>query len=261
MLIDTHCHLYADSFNSDRNEVITRALNAGVTCAILPGIDRENHPALINTVKAFPHFCQPAIGLHPTSVAADFEQELDFMELQLKTAPFVAIGEIGIDGYWSREFIQEQRSAFERQLEWAAAYRLPVIIHSRNSFDELFEILYLRRNLGVRGVFHAFSGSYEQFKQIQKCGDFKIGIGGVVTYKNAGLAQTVAQIDPSYLLLETDAPWLTPAPYRGQRNESSYLIYVVQKLSELLGMSVEEIASITTQNACNLFKLSYLCAS
>jgi TatD DNase family protein len=258
MIIDTHCHLYANAFDLDRGEVVERAIRAGVGQAILPGIDRENHPALMHTVQEFPHFCRPAIGLHPTSVDAGYEQELNFIEQQLKETSFVAIGEIGIDGYWSREYMKQQREAFECQLEWAAIYRLPVIIHSRNSFDELFEILYRRRSLNITGVFHAFSGSYEQCRQLQKCGDFKIGIGGVVTYKNAGLAETVAKVDPSSLILETDSPWLTPAPHRGQRNESSYLLFITQRISELLKKSFEEVAAITTQNACDLFKLSYL---
>jgi len=260
MLIDTHCHLYADAFDSDRKAVVERAIHAGVQQVILPSIDKQNHPHLLAALSDYPDFCLPAIGLHPTSVGADYKVELEFVELQLKEAKYRAIGEIGIDGYWSREFMVQQREAFEQQIEWAAAFDLPVLIHSRNSFDELFEILYRRRCLNIRGVFHAFSGSYEQFKQLQKCGDFKIGIGGVVTYKNAGLAQTVTKIDPSFLLLETDAPWLTPAPHRGKRNESAYLIFIVQRLSELLEKSFEEIASVTTQNACRLFRLSYLCS-
>ena len=258
MMIDTHCHLYTNAFDADRAEVVNRAIEAGVHKAILPGIDKENHPALMRTVEQFPHFCLPAIGLHPTSVDSNYEQELNFIEQQLKENTFIAIGEIGIDGYWSKEFLKEQRDAFERQLEWAARYRLPVIIHSRNSFDELFEILYRRRTLNLRGVFHAFSGSYEQYKQLQKCGNFKIGIGGVVTYKNAGLAETVAKIDPAHIIVETDAPWLTPVPHRGARNESCYLILIIQRLSELLQKSTDELAAITTQNACDLFTLSYL---
>jgi len=259
MIIDTHCHLYTDAFDPDRQEVVERALQAGVCQAILPGIDKESHPALMRTVKEFPQFCAPAIGLHPTSVSHDYQEELDFIEEQLKTEKFVAIGEIGMDGYWSKEFLAQQRDAFERQLEWASFYQLPVIIHSRNSFDELFEILYRRRNLNVRGVFHAFSGSYEQCKQLQKCGDFKIGIGGVVTFKNAGLAETVTKVDASHIIVETDAPWLTPVPHRGERNESSYLVHVVQKISELQHRPYDEVAEMTTKNACTLFQISYLC--
>jgi TatD DNase family protein len=261
MMIDTHCHLYTDAFDSDRSNTVVRAMEAGVCAIILPGIDKANHAALMHTASSYPSLCLPAIGLHPTSVSSDYGLELDFVEQQLKEKTFVAVGEIGIDGYWSNEFMKEQRDAFVRQLERAAWYRLPVIIHSRNAFDELFEILYSRRNLQVQGVFHAFSGSYEQFKQLQKCGDYKIGIGGVVTYKNAGLAETVSKIDPSFLVLETDAPWLTPAPHRGSRNESAYLIPIAQKLSELLKLSFEEVAAVTTQNACHLFNIPYLCAS
>ncbi|MCL2727634.1 MAG: TatD family hydrolase [Bacteroidales bacterium] len=259
MMIDTHCHLYTDAFDSDRSDTVARAVQAGVNAIILPGIDKANHAALMHTASVFPNYCLPAIGLHPTSVSSDYELELDFVEQQLKETTFVAVGEVGIDGYWSKEFMKEQHDAFVRQLEWAALYRLPVIVHSRNAFDELYEILYSRRSLQLRGVFHAFSGSYEQFKQLQKCGDYKIGIGGVVTYKNAGLAETVSKIDPSFLLLETDAPWLSPVPHRGHRNESAYLIPVAQKVSELLKLSFEEVATVTTQNACDLFKLSYLC--
>ena len=258
MLIDTHSHLYTDAFDLDRNQAIARASEAGVRAIILPGIDKANHPALMQTATAFPHLCLPTIGLHPTSVDPGYQQELDHIEKQLcefrnNRQQYVAVGEIGIDGYWSREFLKQQREAFERQLEWAASYSLPVIIHSRNSFDELYEVLYRRRDLNTRGVFHAFSGSYEQFRQIQKCGDFKIGIGGVVTYKNSGLAETITKINPSFLLLETDSPWLPPVPHRGKRNESSYLVFIVQKLSELLHKPFEDIAEITTQNTCTLF--------
>ena len=256
MLIDTHCHIYADAFDADRKEVVARAIQAGVRQVILPGIDKANHPALLQTAADFPDFCLPAIGLHPTSVPLDYTIELDFIEQQLKERSFVAMGEIGIDGYWSMEYRKQQCEVFEQQLEWAAAFDLPAIIHSRNAFDQLYEILYRRRSLNISGVFHAFSGSYEQFKQLQKCGNFSIGIGGVVTYKNAGLAQTVAQIDPSFLLLETDAPWLTPVPHRGQRNESAYLSLIAQRLSDILHKPFEEIAFITTQNACALFKIS-----
>ena len=265
MLIDTHCHLYTSAFDSDREEVVNRAIQAGIKKVILPGIDKENHTALMDTVTSFPHFCLPAIGLHPTSVTLDYEMELEFVERELTVhqqisdvPPYIAIGEIGIDGYWSKEYMKQQREAFERQLEWAALYRLPVIIHCRNSFDELYEILYNKRNLNITGVFHAFSGSYQQWAQLRKCGDFKIGIGGVVTYKNAGLSETVTRIDPSHFILETDSPWLTPVPHRGKRNESGYLTLIVQRLSQLLKRSFEEIAEITTQNACSLFKLSYL---
>ena len=260
MMIDTHCHLYTDAFDHDRDQTVARAIEAGVRTLILPGIDKANHPALMRTAAAYPHLCLPAIGLHPTSVGSDYEDELDFVEQQLDAAAFVAIGEIGIDGYWSTEFMAQQQSAFERQIAWAAKRRLPVMIHCRNAFNELFDILYHRRDLGVTGVFHAFSGSYEQYKQIQKCGEFKIGIGGVVTYKNAGLAQTVANIDLSHIVLETDAPWLTPVPHRGQRNESSYLSIIIQKLSEVLHRPCEEMAAITTKNACTLFQLPYICA-
>ena len=272
MLIDTHCHLYTDAFDIDRKEAVERAIQAGVRYAILPGIDKENHTALMRTVQEFPHFCLPAVGLHPTSVSLNYREELEFIEQMVMhlagagghtgpplRTPFVAVGEIGIDGYWSKEFMAQQRDAFERQLEWAAACQLPVIIHNRNGFDELFEILYRRRDLNLSGVFHAFSGSYEQFKQIQKCGAYKIGIGGVITYKNSGLAQTLPKIDLSYVVLETDAPWLTPVPHRGKRNESSYLPWIAQKVSEVLGISIEKVAETTTQNACDLFNLSYLC--
>ncbi|MDR2585354.1 MAG: TatD family hydrolase [Prevotellaceae bacterium] len=259
MIIDTHCHLYVDAFDSDRTEVVERAKEAGVGAIILPGIDKENHPALMRTVKEFPHFCYPAIGLHPTSVTTDYKEELTFIEQQLKENDFLSIGEIGIDGYWSKEYMSQQQDAFVQQLEWAAQYDLPVIIHSRNAFNELFDILYHIRHLSLKGVFHAFSGSYDQYKQLQKCGAFKIGIGGVVTYKNAGLAQTVTKIDPSSLIVETDAPWLTPAPHRGKRNESSYITHIIQKISELLNIPYQQVEIFTRQNACSLFKIPYIC--
>ena len=253
MIIDTHCHLYDAAFDADRQEVVQRARAVGVAKAILPGIDRSCHEALIRCVQEFPDFCLPAVGLHPTSVAANYREELDFVEQQLALQPFVAVGEIGVDGYWSREFMALQKQAFETQLHWAAARKLPVIIHHRDAFNELFDVLMACRQLNLKGVLHAYSGSYEQYVQLQKCGDFKIGIGGVLTFKNAGLAQLVQKVPSSALLLETDAPWLSPVPHRGKRNESSYLQLVVSTLAALLGLPVDEISRITYQNAKNLF--------
>ena len=253
MLLDTHCHLYDAAFDADRQEVVQRAQAVGVAKAILPGIDRSCHEALMRCVQQFPDFCLPAVGLHPTSVAANYQEELDFVEQQLNTQSFIAVGEIGVDGYWSREFMPQQKQAFALQLQWAAARQLPVIIHHRDAFDELYDVLKACRQLGLRGVLHAYSGSYEQYMQLQKCGDFKIGIGGVLTFKNAGLAQVVQKLPLSTLLLETDAPWLSPVPHRGQRNESAYLSLVVERLAGLLSRSVEEISCLSTQNAKNLF--------
>jgi hydrolase, TatD family len=253
MLIDTHCHLYDSDFDLDRREVVARARAVGVAKAILPGIDRSCHEALMRCVQEFPDFCLPAVGLHPTSVAANYQEELDFVEQQLAAQPFVAIGEIGVDGYWSREFMSQQKQAFETQLHGAAAHKLPVIIHHRDAFNELYDVLKACRQLNLKGVLHAYSGSYEQYVQLQKCGDFKIGIGGVLTFKNAGLAQVVQKVPTSALLLETDAPWLSPVPHRGKRNESSYLPLITSMLATLLALSVDEISHITSQNAKNLF--------
>ncbi len=254
--IDTHTHLYAEEFLPDLPEVVARAQQSGVEQFILPAIDRAWFEPMMQTVAQFPQNCFPCIGLHPTSVKVNWKEELDFVEQQLSTPEkFAAIGEIGIDGYWSKEFMAEQRTVFETQLRWAAQHDLPVIIHARDSFNEIFEVLDKVKSLPLRGIFHAYSGSIETYTRIQHYGDFKVGIGGVVTFKNAGLVNVLKNIDLSRIVLETDAPWLTPAPYRGKRNESSYIPLIAQKVAEIKETSIKEVADITTKNATALLNL------
>jgi TatD DNase family protein len=255
MIIDTHVHLYVDDFASDLPDVIARAQAVGVQKFIIPGVDRASFGPMMDVVNRYPCICFPAIGLHPTDVFKNWEEELAFMEEQLQKQHVVAIGETGIDAYHSKEFIPEQRLAFEAQLRLSVNYNLPLIIHARDSFDELFAVLDKVKGLPLRGVFHAFSGSIETYSHIQKYGDFKIGIGGVVTFKNAGLANVVKNSDLSNIILETDAPWLSPVPFRGQRNESSHLSYIVAKVAELKNCTKEEVEAVTTHNAEQLFNI------
>ena len=253
--IDTHTHLYDADFANDIEDVISRAGNEGVISCIMPGIDMESHPGLMKLASEKPGFTNPATGLHPTSVNASWERELSFVYDNAVDKSYVAIGEIGIDGYWSREFIEEQSVVFQKQLELAASLSLPVIIHSREATEEIFAVLDKTRHLGIQGVFHAFSGSFETYKRIRSYGNFLVGIGGVVTYKNSKLPATLAGIPIEHILLETDAPWLTPVPYRGKRNEPSHIPLIAAKIAETKGCSIDEVAEITTENAIKLFRL------
>jgi TatD DNase family protein len=255
-LIDTHIHWYVDDFKDDLPEAVARAQAAGVGKFILPAVSQSTHDSLMRVAKAFPGVCYPCTGLHPTEVNGNWRDELDFVERQLaSSASFVAIGETGIDCYWSTEFITQQKLVFEQQLRWAAHYNLPVVIHSRDASDIIFDVLDKVKPLPLRGVFHAYSGSVEQFERIRRYGDFWIGAGGVVTFKKAMLAQVVEAVDLRHIVLETDAPWLTPAPYRGKRNESGYLPLIAEKIAGLKKCTVEEVAAITTENAETLFQL------
>ncbi len=255
MIIDTHVHLYAGDFAADLPEVMARAQQAGVRRFIIPGVDRGSFGPMMDVVRRYPDCCFPAIGLHPTDVQTNWQEEMAFVEEQLQQHTFTAIGETGIDLYHSREFIREQEQAFEQQLRLSMKYNLPLIIHARDAFDVLFAVLDKVKGLPLRGVFHAFSGSTETFQRIRQYGDFKMGIGGVVTFKNAGLANVVKNSSLQDIVLETDAPWLSPVPFRGQRNESAHLSYIVAKIAELKGCSREEVETVTTQNARQLFSL------
>ncbi len=250
-MIDTHVHLYDSAFNPDRDQVVERAKNAGVTHCILPAINKSTYAAMQECLKKYPGFCHKASGLHPTSVKADFRQELDHAYSTMAGA--VAVGEIGLDFYWSREYEREQINAFEQQLEWARDLDLPVIIHSRSAFPELLASLKKCTYPCMRGILHAWSGSREVFEQACRGGYFFMGIGGVVTFKNARLAETVRETDLKSIVLETDAPWLTPVPYRGKRNESAYLTFITRKISLLKDVSIEKVIGQTTQNALSLF--------
>jgi TatD DNase family protein len=251
-LIDTHCHLYSKSFAGDIEDVIHRAEKEGVTKFFLPAIDSSVLDDLLETERRFPGKCIGMIGLHPTSVKADADAELKIVEEWLGRRSWAAIGEIGLDFYWDRTFEKEQYVCFHRQVEWALQYGLPIVIHSRNSMKESIEVVRGHQRGNLQGIFHCFSGDAGQAREIVDLG-FYLGIGGVVTYKNGGLPAALENIGLEHMVLETDAPYLSPVPYRGKRNESSYLKYVLARLAEIKQVSPEEVASITTANAENVF--------
>ena len=253
-LIDTHCHLYLSDFLDDLNSIITRAKTAAVTHFFLPSIDSENTLQLFELESRDPSSFHPMMGLHPCSIKKNYMDELDLVHTWLSKRSFAAIGEIGLDYYWDISFQAEQLEAFRKQIEWALLYQLPIVIHSRNALDECIQVVreYIRD--GIEGIFHCFSGSKEQAESIIGMG-FYLGIGGVLTYKNAGLAETIKDIPLESLVLETDAPYLSPVPYRGKRNESSYLRVIAEKLATVKNISLEEVAAITTANAQKIFRI------
>ncbi len=254
-LIDTHTHLYADEFDTDRQQVVQQALDAGIEYLFLPNIDRSTTQSMFDLVAQFPNNCFPMMGLHPTSVKEDFRSELQHVEAVLEKQKVIAIGEIGIDLYWDKTFVEEQKLAFRYQIELSKKYRLPIVIHARDSFDEIFAIVDELNDDNLKGVFHSFTGTLQQAQHIIDYGGFMIGINGIVTFKNAGLDKTVAAIPLKHLVLETDSPYLAPTPKRGKRNESAFLIYTAKKIAELHHISLDELAEITKQNALEIFKL------
>ena len=249
---DTHTHLYDEAFAGEEDIAIARAQEAGVTKMILPDIDSQTREAMFSLADRHEGTLFPCVGLHPTSVGAGWQDEMLHMEKYLDRKIW-AIGEIGMDCYWSKEFIKEQEEVLRIQLETASKMNLPVIIHSRESTELIINILKECSHLGLRGVFHAYSGSVETYRELQKTGDWYIGIGGVLTYKKASIAETVKQIPLERILLETDSPYLTPVPFRGQRNESSYVPYIASRLAELQETEVGQVAHTTTENANKLF--------
>jgi TatD DNase family protein len=253
--IDTHSHLYDSDFEIDIKEVTERSKNNGVFKVVLPAVDSTTHTAMMNLAGNLPGFAFPAIGLHPTSVKDNWRQELDFVIDSASKNDYVAVGEIGLDGYWSKEFMREQITVFEEQLRLASVRNLPVIIHSRDATEEIFNSLERCKTLNIRGVFHAFSGSYETACRIFSYGNFKLGIGGVITFKNSNLPKVIEKTGLDKILLETDSPWLSPVPYRGKRNEPSYLTIVAEKIAQIKGCSIEEVAQTTTLNAGLMFNL------
>jgi TatD DNase family protein len=251
-LIDTHCHLYSDEFQGDIDAVIGRAQEAGVEKFYLPAIDSTALDAMLGLEQRFQGTCIAMMGLHPCYVKENVEQELAIVEEWLHKRSFVAVGEIGLDHYWDKTFAAQQREAFEIQMNWALQRQLPIVIHTRNAMQETIDMVKPFAQKGLKGIFHCFSGSRESAQQIVDLG-FLLGIGGVITYKNAGLPEALQTIDLSHLVLETDAPYLSPVPYRGKRNESSYLVPIAQKLADVKQVSLAEIAAITTENAQKLF--------
>jgi TatD DNase family protein len=251
-LIDTHCHLYSKEFTQDLEEVFQRAENDGVERFYLPAIDRHCQDALLALEARYPGKCFGMTGLHPSHVKEDHAAELQFVEAELARRTWVALGEIGLDFYWDRTFEAAQYSAFHEQIEWALHYAIPIVIHSRESMKESIGVVREHQQGKLRGIFHCFSGDAQAAREIVDLG-FYLGIGGVLTYKNSGLPDAIRDIALEHLVLETDAPYLAPVPFRGKRNESSYLRYVVAKLAEVKGISVEEVAAVTTQNAQKIF--------
>lgn len=253
ILTDTHTHLYSEQFKEDIDEVVQKAIKLGISRFFLPNIDSDYTAALLALAKKYPDNMFPMMGLHPCSVKADYQQELEQVEKMLSEHQIVAIGEIGIDLYWDKTFFKEQQAAFRHQIRLAKANNLPFVIHCRDAFDEIFEILDEENDENMRGIFHCFTGSLEQAQKIINYGGFKLGIGGVVTFKNAGLDKVVEQISLEHLVLETDAPYLAPVPYRGKRNESAYIIEIATKVANLKQVSLEEVAKITTSNSKTVF--------
>lgn len=257
--VDTHTHLYDEAFDADYAEALERARQAGVTTLIYPGIDSKVHDRMVEKCALSRGMAHYAVGVHPTSVDSDCMRELMFVEdiLMRNRNEICAIGEIGLDCYWSREFLEQQKEIFYRQMILASQYDLPVLIHIRDAYDVLFEVLdRLKKEKVVnRGIFHAFSGSLETYTRLKHYGNWLFGIGGVVTYRKASIAQTLTHIPLTDLVLETDSPWLTPVPHRGKRNEPSYIPYIASRIAEIKEIGIEEVAATTTENAIKLFNI------
>lgn len=263
-LIDTHSHLYGPEFDEDREEALTRAAGAGVGRLLLPAIDSESHDRLFDLCRLHPQRCVPMIGLHPTSVNDNprWQEELELVEQLLAAPPegippFCAIGEIGLDFYWSRDFREQQTEAFRRQIELALQYDLPIAVHTRNAWPETVALMREYAGRGLRGVFHAYSDTLETYRELRSLGDFRFGIGGVVTFKKSLLAAIVPEMELDDLVLETDCPYLTPTPHRGERNESAYVRFVCNEVARLKGLTPDEVADATTASAERLFRLNW----
>ncbi len=252
-IIDTHCHLYMDDFKNDIDAVIKKAEEESVNKFYLPAIDSSTHESMMLLEEKFPGKCIAMMGLHPCSVKENYKDELSIAEKWLGKRSFVAVGEIGLDFYWDKTFADQQYDTFRIQIEWALQYKLPIVIHTRSALQESIDVVKEYAGKGLKGIFHCFSGNDQNAKEIIDAGFF-LGIGGVLTYKNSGLAEVIDKIDMHHLVLETDSPYLTPVPFRGKRNESSYLKYIIEKLSAVKNISIEEIAAITTANAEKIFK-------
>ncbi len=249
---DTHTHLYSEEFEQDRGEMIQRAINAGVSRFFIPAIDSTCTQAMYDLEQDFPENVFLMMGLHPTYVKDNYEAELAHVASELAKRKFYAIGEIGIDLYWDKTHLKEQQIAFRQQIQWAKQYKLPIVIHCREAFDEIFEILEEEKSPELFGIFHCFSGTYEQALQAISY-NMLLGIGGVVTFKNGKIDQFLDRIDLQHIVLETDSPYLAPIPFRGKRNESSYVVNVAAKLAAIYNLSVSEIAQITTENSKRVF--------
>jgi TatD DNase family protein len=253
MFVDTHSHIYSKEYNGEIDDIIKRAIEQGVSKIILPNIDSSSIKMMLDLSDRYPENCFPLIGIHPTSVKDDYKEELEVIEFWLAKKKFYGIGEIGIDLYWDNTFRREQESIFRSQLQLAKKYNLPVSIHIRESFDVVMENLMKEYEPGMRGVFHCFSGTGKQALKVVGLG-FKIGVGGTVTYKNSGVDKMLESIKPEDVLLETDSPYLAPAPLRGHRNESANIVHIARRVAEIFSISEAELAQITTANATQIFK-------
>lgn len=255
MYIDSHSHIYSELFEADSQEMLERALQQGVVPILMPAIDSETHAQMLQLEQIHPLHCQSMMGLHPCSVAQNYKEELEIAKNYLRQRKFVAIGETGLDFYWDLTYKEQQYHAFEQQIEWALEYHLPVVIHSRNSTQACLDVVKKYSSKGLTGVFHCFSGDLELANSILNEG-FYLGIGGVLTFKNGGLAEILPHIPMDALILETDAPYLAPVPYRGKRNEPAYIPIIAKKLAEIKNIPVEEVAEITSRNTQKLFNLT-----
>lgn len=262
MLIDTHSHIYEPEFDSDREQALQRCIEHDVQMLLLPAIDGESYERMFDLARQHPQMVRPMMGLHPTSVNENphWQRDLAQVEAFLQQPPqgvdrFWGVGEIGLDFYWSKDYKEEQIAAFEAQVEMAIKYDLPIVVHTRDAWAEMCEVMEKFAGRGVRGVFHAFSDDVDSYQKLKKCGDFLFGVGGVVTFKKSKLAEVVKQMDLADIILETDCPYLTPVPHRGERNESSYVRFICAKVTELKDVDYQLVADQTTANAKRIFKL------
>ncbi|MDR1526194.1 MAG: TatD family hydrolase [Dysgonamonadaceae bacterium] len=254
-LVDTHTHIYLDAFDADLPDVMRRALEAGVVAFCLPGIDVQSLPRLKALCAHYPGRCFPMLGLHPTNVGPDYPKDLALLRAELDTSPSIGIGEIGVDLHWNSDYLHEQQAAFEEQLRWSIEKDLPVAIHMREAFPQVFDSLHKVGIDKLRGVFHSFGGHREELEEILRYPQFLLGINGVVTYKNTDIREYLTMAPLERLVLETDAPYLPPVPYRGKRNEPAYVALIAQKVAEVYGVPVEKVAAKTTENATKLWRL------
>ncbi|WP_114782320.1 TatD family hydrolase [Botryobacter ruber] len=252
--IDSHAHIYAEAFKNDRDNIIAKATAEGVAHIYMPNIDHTSIDVMLETEAKHPKVCLPMMGLHPTSVGADFERELYLVEEWLSKRKFAAVGECGIDLYWDKTFFPQQQEALKIQLELAKKHQLPIVLHTRDSFNETYELVAAAQDGTLRGIFHCFTGTVEQAAKAKKL-NFLLGIGGVATFKNGGLDKVLPHLDLKDIVLETDCPYLAPVPHRGKRNEPTYITLVAERVAELMQQPFEEVAAQTTKNALELFKL------
>lgn len=253
MYTDTHTHIYLKDFDEDRKQIIKECLDSGVNKLLLPNIDKSSIADVIKTCELYKDICYPMVGLHPCYVKDSYENDLNYLKPIIKSIDTIAIGEIGIDLYWDKSNLEIQRNAFKTQINWAKEFKLPIVIHARGSYNEIFEVLDQLNDENLKGVFHCFSSTLEDADRILNYGGFKLGIGGLVTFKNSGLDKVVKNVDIKNIVLETDSPYLTPTPFRGTRNKSSYIPIIANKLSDIYEISSEEIGNITSKNAKEIF--------